>query len=137
MTTQRNNKTNMGNGSNVIISRQKGCEKIKFIVLCLIVFVSSAFVIIKKRNPEYGLLSVSIINDSIWHYTIVDLHVLDSIKASYGCEINGSFCQVNLDIDAIPVKRSGPHYEIIELDLNPVRVKGAAKGFSFVLNTKK
>ena len=115
-------------------------KKIKIIVAILSVMIaiaSSSFINKKSDSKEYGFLYATRVNDTRYHYMVIDLTVLDSLKADYGCELDGTYCQIHFFIgDTLEIRKSGLHKEIIEFDCDPNEVKVTGYGFKFFYNYK-
>ena len=108
--------------------------KASLILVAIAIIGFSAFVNHKKSGKKYGLLYSCFLDKSRCHYVVIDIEVLDSLNASYNCEIGGYRCEVNINPDKLySVKRKGAFNEIIEFDSSPNFVEGTgSEGFHFV-----
>jgi len=108
-----------------------------FAALLAIVFIciNSAFVASKTEGKEYGFMSATRADDNKWHYVVVDIAKLNKLKAIYSCDLDGEYCQVNVDDSKIiAMKRSGANKEIIEFDSDPRDIKVTGRGFRFAFS---
>jgi len=112
------------------------------IINCIIILLTILFVVNytafsnKTGSRRYGFISSFHISDSIYHFHIVDLAVLDSAGIPYSCEIGGSFCEISIPFQAIDkfTKKSGLYNESIEADISMAQIIFLGNGFKFSYN---